>query len=128
MISAKAGFSEVTPAASGEQALELLASSDVIFDCLLFDISMPGTDGIELCRCVRQTAVPRRPVATWFWFNVIPMCPSRWRARSESATVRSATPLEPQTRLSNLLRAGAEPADKTAQTVEAGCAGRIGGA
>lgn len=57
MISAKAGFSEVTPAASGEQALRLLADTDMDFDCLLFDISMPGMDGIELCRQTRQ--IPR---------------------------------------------------------------------
>lgn len=54
VISAEAGFSQVTPAASGEQALTLLASSEAVFDCLLFDISMPGMDGIELCRRVRQ--------------------------------------------------------------------------
>ncbi|WP_138935462.1 response regulator [Roseovarius arcticus] len=54
MISAKAGFSAVTPAASGEEALRLLAKGDAIFDCLLIDISMPGMDGIELCRRVRQ--------------------------------------------------------------------------
>ncbi len=53
-ISAKAGFSEVTAAASGEQALRLLADTDMVFDCLMFDIDMPGMDGIELCRCVRQ--------------------------------------------------------------------------
>jgi len=54
MISAKAGFSAVTPAASGDEALRLLAKGDTIFDCLLIDISMPGMDGIELCRRVRQ--------------------------------------------------------------------------
>lgn len=54
MISAKAEFSEVTPAASGGQALDLLASSDVMFDCLLIDISMPDMDGVELCQRVRQ--------------------------------------------------------------------------
>jgi len=53
-ISAKAGFSEVIPAASGEQALRLLADTKMIFDCLLFDIDMPGMDGIELCKRVRQ--------------------------------------------------------------------------
>ena len=57
MISAKVGFSEVTPAASGEEALGLLTRGDTRFDCLLFDISMPGMDGIELCRRVRQ--IPR---------------------------------------------------------------------
>lgn len=54
LISAKAGFSEVMPAASGEEALGLLVNSDTIFDCLLLDISMPGMDGIELCKRVRQ--------------------------------------------------------------------------
>lgn len=57
MISAKAGFSEVVPAASGEQALELLDNPDMFFDCLLLDIGMPDMNGIELCRCVRQ--IPR---------------------------------------------------------------------
>lgn len=60
MISAKAGFTEVTPAASGEQALKLLVSSDTTFDCLLLDIGMPDMNGIELCRCVRQIPLYRQ--------------------------------------------------------------------
>lgn len=60
MISAKAGFSEVVSAASGEQALKLLASSDIVFDCLLLDISMPGMDGVELCQRVRQIPLYRQ--------------------------------------------------------------------
>ncbi len=54
VISAKAGFSEITTAASGERALKLLVKSEVIFDCLLLDISMPDMDGVDLCRRIRQ--------------------------------------------------------------------------
>jgi len=57
MISAKEGFSNVTVAASGKDALGLLHGSDTVFDCFLLDISMEGMDGIELCRRVRQ--IPR---------------------------------------------------------------------
>ena len=60
LISAKAGFSEVTLAATGEQALGLLMTPDTNFDCLLLDISMPGMDGIELCRHVRQMSRYRK--------------------------------------------------------------------
>jgi len=54
MLSAKAGFPDVTTAASGDEALRLLSDSARRFDCFLFDISMPGMDGTELCRLVRQ--------------------------------------------------------------------------
>ncbi|KIN74221.1 PAS:GGDEF protein [Sulfitobacter guttiformis KCTC 32187] len=54
LISAKAGFSELTAVASGGQALELLKSSEISFDCILLDISMPVMDGVELCELVRQ--------------------------------------------------------------------------
>ncbi len=56
-ITAEAGSFEVSPAASGEEALRLLANPNMIFDCLLLDINMPGMDGIDLCRRVRQ--IPR---------------------------------------------------------------------
>lgn len=53
MVAARAGFKDVTTTTSGEQALQMLQNSDVIFDCLLFDVSMPGMDGIELCTLAR---------------------------------------------------------------------------
>ncbi len=55
IISANAGFTEVTPVSSGQLALEALAESQTPYDCLLLDISMPGMDGIELCKHVRST-------------------------------------------------------------------------
>jgi hypothetical protein len=56
ILSKKAGFPSITVASSGEHALKLLAQGDTVFDCFLFDISMPEMDGIELCRQVRQLA------------------------------------------------------------------------
>lgn len=53
-ITAEVGFLKVSAAASGEEALSLLANPNMIFDCLLLDINMPGMDGIELCSRVRQ--------------------------------------------------------------------------
>ncbi len=53
MMATRAGFTNISTAASGEIALDMLNESDAVFDCLLLDISMPGIDGIELCSLVR---------------------------------------------------------------------------
>lgn len=56
MLAAKAGFPDVITAGSGPEALDLLARDDTRFDCFLFDIKMPGMDGVDLCRQVRANA------------------------------------------------------------------------
>jgi two-component system KDP operon response regulator KdpE len=43
---------EITEAESGEQAVALVRT--VRFDAVLLDIAMPGMDGIEACRLIRQ--------------------------------------------------------------------------
>ena len=53
MMAAKAGFSGVSTALSGQIALDMLNNSGVTYDCLLLDIDMPGMDGIDLCKLVR---------------------------------------------------------------------------
>lgn len=53
-IASDAGVTDVAWAQSGEQALRLLADPNLTFDYFLFDIRMPGIDGVELCRRVRQ--------------------------------------------------------------------------
>ncbi|UCH10172.1 MAG: response regulator transcription factor, partial [Fidelibacterota bacterium] len=45
------GF-EVAVAADGESALELLRSKP--FDAAIVDVMMPGMDGLDLCRAIRQ--------------------------------------------------------------------------
>ena len=53
MIGARAGFTDISTALSGEIAVDLLQNGDIVFDCLLLDIDMPGMNGIELCGLVR---------------------------------------------------------------------------
>ena len=53
VVFAKAKMTDITLAASGEEALQILAAADDQFDCLLLDIEMPGMGGITLCKNVR---------------------------------------------------------------------------
>ncbi|NOX42045.1 MAG: response regulator [Alphaproteobacteria bacterium] len=49
------GFPDVTVAESGQEALEIVASTKTPFNCLLLDIQMPNMDGISLCHELRST-------------------------------------------------------------------------
>ncbi|MFZ3580661.1 response regulator [Loktanella sp. DJP18] len=63
VIGANAGDFRIVTAASGHDALRLLAQPEITFDYLLFDINMPDMNGIELCRQVRQmTAYQDSPI------------------------------------------------------------------
>jgi len=52
----KAGFQVIT-AGSGEEAMEILAKEPV--PVIFLDLKLPGVDGVDLCRQIRQT----RPIA-----------------------------------------------------------------
>jgi CheY-like chemotaxis protein len=57
------GHEDIFAVASGEEALALIDREEQPFDCMLFDIQMPGMDGITLCREVRaRKAYARTPI------------------------------------------------------------------
>ena len=60
IMAARGGFKDVSVAPSGEAALHQMRIADADFDCLVFDISMPGMDGIELCSIVRSLPAYRK--------------------------------------------------------------------
>ncbi|MGV6810838.1 MAG: response regulator [Brevirhabdus sp.] len=47
------GYEDITQANSGEDGLAKVNAAQDPFDCFMFDIQMPGMDGIELCAAVR---------------------------------------------------------------------------
>jgi CheY-like chemotaxis protein len=47
------GYTDLTTASSGQEALELISGSVSGFDCFILDVQMPGMDGIELCGQIR---------------------------------------------------------------------------
>ena len=60
MMAKTAGFTDVTTASSGPDAIETIAQAEIPFDCIMLDISMPGMDGIELCSYIRKLPAYRR--------------------------------------------------------------------
>jgi len=55
--SALGGLAELLPARSGERALEYLLESDCA--CVLMDVRMPGLDGFETARLIRERRATR---------------------------------------------------------------------
>lgn len=49
----KAGYPDISVAVSAAEAMEIIQTSDALFDCFLLDIQMPQMSGIELCDWIR---------------------------------------------------------------------------
>lgn len=58
LILEQAGY-KVRGALSGKQALQMVG--DEMPDLILLDVMMPGMDGIEVCRQIRERVQARRP-------------------------------------------------------------------
>jgi DNA-binding response OmpR family regulator len=60
---AAAGYTRISAVTSARAAMTAIAEEYEPFDCLMLDIIMPGIDGIELCRWVRnQTKYTKTPI------------------------------------------------------------------
>ena len=55
---ARLGATDVSTAADGRQALEIVKSSDPSIDIIISDLDMPGMDGLELMRHLGEAHVP----------------------------------------------------------------------
>ena len=54
VVLAQIGIQKVTLAPAADVALKIIQEDNVLFDCFLLDIEMPGMSGIELCKRIRQ--------------------------------------------------------------------------
>lgn len=50
----KIGFPDFETASSAADAIKMIEGEHEPFDCFLLDVQMPNTNGIELCRLIRQ--------------------------------------------------------------------------
>lgn len=49
-----AGYDDVATATDAKAAIDMICRATTVYDCILLDIRMPGTDGVELCRMIRD--------------------------------------------------------------------------
>lgn len=62
-VAGKKGFDNVTTAKSGKAALSLMSKTNEVFECIFLDLAMPETDGVKMCRRIRDMdAYQRTPI------------------------------------------------------------------
>lgn len=63
MVLANSGYTDVEVSSVPDLAMKMIENEATTYECFLFDIQMPGTDGIELCRKVRTiTRYKKTPI------------------------------------------------------------------
>ncbi|NKX43763.1 response regulator [Roseicyclus persicicus] len=87
------GYTRVTTAVSGDDALRKIGYAQVPFDCFILDIKMPGMDGIELCRRIR--ALPQYRDAPIMMNTIMSDRDHIDRAFSAGATDYLTKPVDP---------------------------------
>lgn len=90
----EAGFGDVTPAASAEEAREIILASTDLFGCFLVDIQMPGADGIDFCRMLRR--MPGYASAPVIMVTSLSSQPALLKAFAAGATDYVTKPCDPQ--------------------------------
>lgn len=111
------GREDITTVSSAAKALKALKNRSQTFDCILLDIQMPGTSGVELCSTIRaMDAYRRTPIVMITAMSAKSFIDDAFAAGATDYVTKPLDPLELKARLGMVERLLDERRHMTALT------------